>query len=142
MKPKLFFSIAAAIAIIAALFCRTPAGALNELPVYTIQGENPIQVLLTSTDSDQLFTAAFQTAYTAAGGGQIDFTTIRGMWCTVENASVRVAYGQGASQSVPMGDIVNAGSRFCLQSTSIIQATHFISKTALTPANLMCTVWY
>ncbi|MGO9858883.1 MAG: hypothetical protein ACLPQX_05560 [Syntrophobacteraceae bacterium] len=141
MNPRPLFCIALGLALVAFYFW-VPAAALNEMPVYEIQGESPIQAMLTSTDSDQLFTTAFQTAYTAAGGANIDFTTIRGMWCTIENASVRVAYGQPASQSAPLGDIVNAGSNFCLQSTSIIQATHFISMTASTPANLMCTIWY
>ena len=116
--------------------------ALNEMPVYEIQGESPIQVQLASTDSDQLFTTAFQTACTSAGLGTITFSTVRGCWCTVENASIRVAYGRAASQSAPLGDVVNAGSNFNLQSTSIIGATHFISKTAGTPAVLMCTIWY
>lgn len=141
MKPRFLFSIAGVV-ILAVLCLGVPTSALNEISVYEIQGESPIQELLTSSDSDQLFTTAFQTAYTADGGGHIDFTTIRGMWCTVENASVRVAYNRAASQSIPMGDVYNAGSKFSMQSTSIVQATHFISKTASTPALLMCTVWY
>jgi hypothetical protein len=72
----------------------------------------------------------------------VDTSTVRGMWCTVENAPIRLAYGQPASQSAPLGDIVNAGSNFCLQSTSIIGAVHFVSEMPAQPAVLMCTIWF
>jgi len=142
MKTTNFaIQVTACILLAAFLSIAAPVQALNETPVFSIMGESPIQEKITTTDSDQLFTAAFQTAHTASGGGTIDFTTLRAAFCTCEDNDIRIAYGRSSGQGGSrMGDVVPSGSSFRLPSTAMIKAAHIISKTSGQAGVLFCTV--
>lgn len=102
---------------------------------------------MNSTDTSQLFTTAYSAAKVIRhGGSAVDFTKVKAVWCTIENADIRVAFGspakQGATILTGLGHVISVGQSFRFPVRSKVSTMRFISKTASTPARLQCSLEY
>lgn len=96
--------------------------------------------LVPTTDTSQLLTAAFDTAY---AGDPLTWTGVKAALITVETNSARVSWGVAAeNDGTPVGHLKAPGESVYIEGYNAISRTYIISATAGSAASLQVTLLY
>jgi len=106
--------------------------------VFSLAGANYLRTtLVATTDSNQMFTAAFATAY----GSTVDWSLVKAILITCETYDARLAFGVTAENDAsPVGHILYVGQSMRIASLDQIRSLRIISKTAGSAASLQVSL--
>jgi hypothetical protein len=133
MKPILV------LAVLLTLFTNSPAPVMAQSEVLSVMGTDPITARVPTSDTSQVLTTAFDTAYT---GTDPTWTKVKSVLITCETYDIRIAFGVAASKtaSSEVGHVLAVGQSLRIPSGDLVRKARIINKTTGSNGVLQVTV--